>query len=71
MDVTPFIMVLLGCVDGSPKCEPIMTLPAAYSDEASCKAARGEILEAVGDKRVIAECRPKPISARNAAKVSA
>ena len=71
MEVTPFIMVLLGCVDGSPKCEPIMTLPAAYSSEASCKAAQDEILAVVGDRRVIAQCRPKPMSGKTAAKASA
>ncbi|WP_265569631.1 hypothetical protein [Sphingomicrobium nitratireducens] len=71
MDAIPFVMVLLGCVDGGATCEPITTLPAAYASEQSCMASRGEILEALGDDRIVAECRPEGSPARYAAKVTA
>lgn len=64
MDITPFIMVLLGCVSGQDQCEPIMTLPAAYASQESCLAARADILSAVGDDRVVAECRPQLVPAK-------
>jgi hypothetical protein len=53
-------MVLSGCAQGQ-NCAPIATLPVAYRSEASCLAARGDIVAAsaeLGFDRVIAECRP-------------
>ena len=56
MEITPFIMVLLGCSDAAA-CEPVATLPVAYESQASCMASRTEILAALGDETMVAECR--------------
>ena len=56
MDITPFIMVLLGC-GGDLACEPVATLPVAYESRESCMASRIEILDALGDETMVAECR--------------
>lgn len=57
MDMTPFIMVLLGCGQADYACQPVATLPVAYASEQSCMAARVEILDAMGDATLVAECR--------------
>ena len=56
MDITPFIMVLLGC-GTDVACEPVATLPVAYESRESCMASRSEILGALDDRSMIAECR--------------
>lgn len=60
MNAVSFVMVLMGCGQGDLPCERIATLPVAYSSQASCLAARPEILAAstgLGFARVEAECR--------------
>jgi len=60
MGPVSFVMVLIGCGQGTSECKPIATLPVAYESHASCLAARPEILTASGDlgfARVEAECR--------------
>ena len=62
MGVTPFIMVLIGCSQGSGPCETIATMPVAYVSEASCLGSRSEILSLTSDlgyARVTADCRPQ------------
>lgn len=56
MDITPFIMVLLGCASPTA-CTPVATLPVAYQTRESCMASRSEILDALADKTMVAECR--------------
>lgn len=61
MGATPFIMVLLGCSAEASQCQPILTMPVAYTSEASCLNSRAEILALnshLGFARVEAQCRP-------------
>ena len=60
MGPVSFVMVLMGCGQNALECERIATLPVAYQSQASCLAARPEILAAstdLGFARVEAECR--------------
>lgn len=69
MGTASFVMVLIGCAQGNA-CTPIATLPAAYSNEAQCLAARAEIVAAssgAGFDRVFAECRARAHSRQTSA----
>ena len=60
MGPSSFIMILMGCTNGAHQCAPIATMPVAYQSEASCIAARADIVAAsggLGYDRVIANCR--------------
>ena len=59
MGPASFVMVLIGCAQGQT-CAPVMTLPVAYQNRASCLADRADMVAAIagqGYDRVIAECR--------------
>ena len=60
MGPVSFIMTLVGCTNGGVQCAPIATMPVAYQSEASCSAARADIIAAtsgLGYDRIIADCR--------------
>lgn len=74
MAVMPFVMVLIGCPQGTAACEPIATMPVAYANEATCMQARADILSVshdLGYARVVAECRPQGSQLRREAKAPA
>ena len=56
-----FIIVILGCADGSAACAPVAMMPTRYESRAACAAATAPALIASGDfdyPTVLAECRP-------------
>jgi hypothetical protein len=55
-----FIIAILGCMDGSVACTPVMTVPTHFESEAACSAAAPRALIDNSDldyPTLVAECR--------------